>query len=64
MVAILDFKVDTLDVMIEEERKERENKEFENNLELLYLDNYKYFDENKIQSKDNEPVNVIEIKLY
>ena len=64
MVAILDFKVDTLDVMIEEERKERENKEFENNLELLYLDNYKVFSENKIQLKDNEPVNVIEIKLY
>ncbi len=64
MLTILKLIPDTLDLMIEEEKKERENKEFENNLQFLYLEDYKNFKQNKIDSKDNEPVNVIEINLY
>ena len=64
MVTILKFIPDTLDLMIEEEKKESENKEFENNLQFLYLENYRSYKQDRFDSKDNEPVNVIEINLY
>ena len=53
-----------LDLLIEEEKRERKNKEFENNLEFLYLEKYENCNVKKDNLKDNKPVRVIEINLY
>ena len=53
-----------LDLIIEEERIKKEEEQFESNLELLYIENYKPTYTNNKTSVDKEPSRVIEINLY
>ena len=53
-----------LDLIIEEERIKKEEEQFESNLELLYIENYKPTYTNNKTSDDKKPSRVIEINLY
>lgn len=53
-----------LDLIIEEERIKKQEEQFESNLELLYIENYKPTYTNNETNDDKEPSRVIEINLY
>ena len=55
---------DILDLIIEEERTKKQEEQFESNLELLYIENYKPIYTNNETNDDKEPSRVIEINLY